>query len=88
MSKALPEFLGDMRRQRRQQQHELQCQLPRQRFPLARGVGEFHQRRDGGIEPQPLDILGDLCDGPVQRAQLCRRGFAIDDGLFQAAAVA
>ena len=77
-----------MRRQRRQDQRELARHIPRQRLPPARRVGELHERGDGGIEPQALDVLGDLGDGPVQCPGLLVAGFAIPNRVLQAAAVA
>ena len=80
MAQALPELLGDVRREGREQQHERLGDAARHARPLVRRVDELHERGDRRIEAQRLEVLGHLRDRLMQHAQLLGRGLGTGSG--------
>ena len=73
----LPQLLGEMRRERRQQQHERLGRGARHLRPFVRGVRQLHQRGDRRVEAHRLDVLGDLRDRLVHEALLLARRLGV-----------
>ena len=77
LSQHLPEFVSQIRRKGRQQQHDVALHLRQERhwdgfpgnciFRAVQNVYQLHDRRDAGVEvPAPLEIVADAFDGLMQ----------------------
>ena len=79
----LPEFFGHVGREGGQQEDEL---FHRYAGALAGGgevVREFHHSRDGGVERELGDIVGDCADRLMENAVFFGVGRAVDDGCVE-----
>ena len=73
MPEARPQFLGDVRSHRRQQQHQRLGHCPRcsRACTICLGdvVVQLDELGDGGVEPQRGIVLAHPVDGSVQRSE-------------------
>mmetsp|Transcript_27935 Transcript_27935/g.65200 ORF Transcript_27935/g.65200 Transcript_27935/m.65200 type:complete len:334 (-) Transcript_27935:1805-2806(-) len=67
VSEQLPRLLSDVRRHRREEQHEGARRLPGELFERREVVGEDHQAGDGGVEGEGVDVGGDLANRLVHQ---------------------
>ena len=82
-TKLVPNFFGEVRRERRQQFHEADQLIARQaavgragqRCASRGGVDHFNQRGDSGVECQSLNVLANFFTGAVQK--FFKRGVAL-----------
>ena len=83
-----PQLLGQVRGQRRHQQHQRLDDRPRHRRRRAVGlrqvVGQLGDAGDGDVEPQRRAAVADAGDGPVQRAQRLLGGLDVVGGPHRA----
>src|SRR6266850_8015711 len=68
-----------MRREGREQLQERSQHGRRLRLPRYRFVGEDHERADGGVEAEAVQIFRHLLDGGMQRLELRRSRWRVHD---------
>ncbi len=82
-----PDFFGQVWGERLQQDEELREECGRFGFPIHGFVDKDHQGRDGSVEPEVVEVVGDLLDAGVEGARLLASRFEVADGGGQLDAV-